>query len=110
MYYGIGRDHKLGKKNRKQLDNTTDPSSEPPTPSFSDSKLNENTHITSKKSLNSETHSRIFFAIDDKPSIIIQNKYASKPYSKDTLISIFSVDDDSKLFETPIKIITVSLH
>ena len=49
MAYGIGRDHKLGKNNINQLDNTTYPSSAPSTPSYSYEKLNENTDITSKK-------------------------------------------------------------
>ena len=49
MAYGIGRAYKLGKQNRKRLDNATDPSSEPSTPSYSYNKFNENTDITSKK-------------------------------------------------------------
>ena len=62
MTYGIGRAHKLEKQNRKLLYNTTDISSEPSTPSCHYDKLNENTDITSKKALNSETHSRIIFS------------------------------------------------
>ena len=49
MAYGIGWSHKLRKQNIKQLDNTTDPSSAPPTLSFTYNKLNENTDITGKK-------------------------------------------------------------
>ena len=48
MAYGIDRAHKLGKQNKKRLDNTTDPSSAPSTSSYSYEKLNENTDITSK--------------------------------------------------------------
>ena len=77
MAYGIGPAHKLG-KNRKRLDNTTDTSSEPSTPSYSYNKLNENTYITSKKALTTETHSRKKI-IEDKPSEIIQKKSASNP-------------------------------
>ena len=86
MAYGIGRAYKLGNQNRKILDNATDPSSEPSTPSYSYNKFNENTDITSKKLLTEETHSRTIFSLEDKPSAIIQNKSASKPYSKDILI------------------------
>ena len=50
MAYRIGRVRKLG-KNRKQLDNTTDPSSAPPASSYSYDELNGNTNITSKKAL-----------------------------------------------------------
>ena len=49
MAYGIGWSHKLRKQNIKELDNTTDPSSAPPTPSFTYNELNENTDITGKK-------------------------------------------------------------
>ena len=48
--------------------------------------------------------------LDNKPSVIIQKKSASNPYSKDMLISQFSVDDDAQLFETPGKLSTVPLH
>ena len=48
MAYGIGWAQQL-KKNRKRLDNTTDISPEPSTPSYSYDKLNENTDITSLK-------------------------------------------------------------
>ena len=43
MTYGIGRACKLRKQNRKRLHNTTDPYSEPSTPSYSYDRLNENT-------------------------------------------------------------------
>ena len=46
MAYVVGRAHKPRKQNRKRLDNTTDPSSAPSTPSYSYDKLNENTDIT----------------------------------------------------------------
>ena len=52
MTYVIGRSHKLVKQNRTLLDNITYISLEPSTPSYSYDKLNENTYITSKKSLN----------------------------------------------------------
>ena len=42
MAYEIGQAHKPGKQDRKRLDNTTDHSSEPSTPSYSYSRLNEN--------------------------------------------------------------------
>ena len=48
MAYRIGRAHKLVKQNRKQLDNTNDLYSETSTPSYSYSKLNENTDIGGK--------------------------------------------------------------
>ena len=41
MDYRIVQYHKLGKKNRKRLDNTNDPYSGPSTPSYSYDKLNE---------------------------------------------------------------------
>ena len=47
MAYRIDRAQKLGKQNRNRLDNVTDTSSEPSTPSYSYDKLNENTDITS---------------------------------------------------------------
>ena len=53
MAYEIGRVQKLIKQNRKRIYNTTDPFSEPSTPSYSYDKLNENTDITSNKSLTS---------------------------------------------------------
>ena len=49
MAYGIGQACKPGKQNRNELDNTTDPSSAPSTPSYSSDNFNENTDITSKK-------------------------------------------------------------
>ena len=45
----IGRSHKLGKPNRKRVENTADFSSAPLTPSYNYYKWNENTDITSKK-------------------------------------------------------------
>ena len=51
MACGIGRAHKLGKQNRKQLYKTTDTYSSPSTLSYSYDKLNENTDVTSKKIL-----------------------------------------------------------
>ena len=51
MAYGIVWAHKLVNQNRKWLDNTTDPSSAPSTPSYSYNKLNEYTDITSKKNI-----------------------------------------------------------
>ena len=42
MAYGIDQAHKLG-KNRKRLENTTDPSKLPSTLSYSYNRLNENT-------------------------------------------------------------------
>ena len=46
MSYVIGRDQKH-RKNRKQLDNTTDPSSENLSPSYGYNKSNKNTDTTS---------------------------------------------------------------
>ena len=43
MAYGIGPDQKLGKQNRKRLDNTTDPFSSHSIPSYSCDRLNEST-------------------------------------------------------------------
>ena len=45
MAYEIGRAHKLGKKNRNQLDNTADPSSSPSTNLYIYGKSNEDTDI-----------------------------------------------------------------
>ena len=45
-------------KNRKRLNNTTDPSSTPSNPSYSYDKFNEYTDISHKKTLSAETHSR----------------------------------------------------
>ena len=69
--YGIGRAHKIGKQNRKLIDNTTDPSSAPSNPSYSYDKLNGNTDITSKKALTLQTNTRTIFSLEDKPSDII---------------------------------------
>ena len=44
--YGIGQSHKLRKQNRKQLDNITEPSLLPLTPSYIYNKLNEYTDIS----------------------------------------------------------------
>ena len=82
MAYGIVRAHKLCKQDRNWLDNTTYTSSAPSTPSHSYEKLNENTDITSKKSLTAETHSSTTFALDYKPAVIIENEPASNPYTK----------------------------
>ena len=86
MDYGIGRSYKLIKKHRKRLDNTLGNAPADSTPSYSYGKLNENTDITSKKSLTAETHYRKIFALDDNSFVIIQNESASNPYSKDMLI------------------------
>ena len=72
MAYGIGRANKLGKQNRKLIDNTTDTSSALSTPSYSYDKLNGNTDITSKKALTSQTNPRAIFSLEDKPSDIIK--------------------------------------
>ena len=82
MAYKIVQACKIGKENRKRLDNTTDTSSAPSTPSNSYVKFNENTDITSKESLTAKTHYRTIFSLEDKPSGIIQNKYASNLYLK----------------------------
>ena len=63
-----------------------------------------------KRSFTVETHSRKFCDLDNKPSFVIQNESASKPYSKYTLISNIYVDKDTQSFETPIKTIIVSTH
>ena len=49
MAYGIGQARKLGKQNRKRLENTTDHSSVPSTPSYSYNSLNKYTDISRKK-------------------------------------------------------------
>ena len=49
-------------------------------------------------------------ALDDKPSVIIQDKSVFNPYSKDIFIPNVYVDDDAHPFETPRTTITVSLH
>ena len=72
MAYEIDQYHKIRKQYRKRLDNTIDPSSSSSKPSYSFYKLNENTDITSKKSLTAETHSREIFALGNKPSVIIE--------------------------------------
>ena len=48
MAYGIVRCHKVGEKNIKQPDNTTDTYSAPSTPSYSYDKLHKYTDISSK--------------------------------------------------------------
>ena len=102
MAYKIVQACKIGKENIKRLDNTTDTYSAPSSPSNSYSKFNENTDITSKESLTAETHSRTIFSLDNKPSVIIHNKYASNRFRKDVFISNVSVDGDAQSFKTPI--------
>ena len=63
MDYGIGLAHKIGNIYVKWLNNTTDTSSAPSTPSYIYDKLNENTDINSKKSLTAETHYRTIFPL-----------------------------------------------
>ena len=72
--------------------------------------MNENTDITSKTLSTAETHFSTNFALDNKVAVVIQNKHVSNPYTKDILISNIFVDDNARSFETPRKIITVSLH
>ena len=72
--------------------------------------MNENTDIKSRKSLTADTHSITLFDLGDKPSVIIRNESASNPYSKDMLISNVYIDEDSQLFETTRRRITVSLN
>ena len=72
--------------------------------------MNENTDITKKKALTSHTYSRRIFYLEYKRSGIIQNRSASKPYSKYILISNISIDKDALLFEITKKIVLVSLH
>ena len=91
------------KKNIKLLDNATNTSSAPSNPSYSYRKLNENTDVTSRKPLATETHSKTIFALNNKPPVIIQNGSASNPYSKYMLISNVSSDGDAQSFETPRK-------
>ena len=71
MAYGIVWARKLGKQNRKQLDNTTDNYSAPSNTSYSYDKYNKNTDINSKKALTTETNSRKIFSLGDKPSDIV---------------------------------------
>ena len=78
MAYEIGRFHKIGKLNRKILDNTTEPSSAPSTHSYSYYKLNENTDITSKKYYQQRHILEQYFSLEDKPSDIIKGKSESK--------------------------------
>ena len=49
-----------------RLENTTYPYLEPSTPSYSYDKFNENTDITSKKALTSQTNPRTIFSLEDK--------------------------------------------
>ena len=81
------------------FDNTTDTSLVLPTPSYSYDKLNEYTD-KSRKKITAETHSRKFCALDDKASVVIQDKSESNPYLKDKLISNISVDNNAQMFET----------
>ena len=97
-------------ENRKWLDNTTNNSSAPSTPSYSYGWLNENTYITSKKSLTVEARSITTFDLYNKPAGIIQNKNISKPYTKDMLISNICVYEDAQSLATPRKKCIVSLH
>ena len=69
-----------------------------------------NTLASVIKYFTAETHFIKTFALDNKPSVIIQNESASNPYSKYMLISDISVDVDAQLLETPRKIITESMH
>ena len=71
MAYGIAQAHKLRKQNIKRLYNTTNLSSAPSTHSYSYEKLNENTDITSKKELTSQTYYRTIYILEDKFSDII---------------------------------------
>ena len=71
MAYGIVWAHKLGKQNRKQLDNTTDNYSSPSNTSYSYDKFNKNTDVTSKKALTTETNSRTIFSLGDKTFDIV---------------------------------------
>ena len=96
-------DLKIAVKFLKELDNTTDTSSAPSTPSYSYKKKHENTDTKNKKSLTAETHYSITFVTDDKPYEIIQTEHASNSYTKDVMISNISVDDNAQLFETPRK-------
>ena len=52
------------------------------------------------KKFTEETHYSKICALDNKPSVIIQDESASKTYSRDMLISSISVDDHAQLFET----------
>ena len=87
MTYWIFQGQKLGKQNKKRLDNTTNTSLAPSTPSNSNEKMNENTDITSKKSLNEETHySTTLCYIYDKLVYIIQTEPVYNPCTKHMLI------------------------
>ena len=85
MAFGIFQDYKI-EQNRKRLHNTTGTSSESSTPSYSYNKLNEYTAIIRKKIFTADTNYRKNFVLNDKTHVIIKNKPASKPYSKDMLI------------------------
>ena len=82
MAYGIGRGHRIGKQNRKQLDNINDPSLESSTSSYSYDKLNENTDITTKKSYTEERYYRTIFIIGDNTSDIILKLICIQPVLK----------------------------
>ena len=98
MAHAIGRAQKLGKQNKKRLDNTTNNFSSPSNPSYSYNKLNENTNVTTAKKLTIDTHYSTTFYLDDKPSIVIQTEPVPNPHKKDTLISTISVGNDAQSF------------
>ena len=71
MAYKIGQAQKLVKK-KKLPDITTDTYSAPSNPSNSHEKLNKNTDIKSKKSINADNHYSTTTALENKPAEIIQ--------------------------------------
>ena len=105
MAYGIGRSQKLGKQNRKQLENTADTSLAPVTPSYSYDNLNKNTDWN------------ITVVIPPHFDNYIQNQRSSASYASaganDSALSLFDqsnnhhgntdgkYNDDSNSYETP---------
>ena len=61
MTYGIVQYRKVGRQNRKRLDNTIYTSSATSILSYIYDKLNEYTDVTTKKSFTAEKHSRKYF-------------------------------------------------
>ena len=62
------------------------------------------------KKLTAETHYRKIFAFDDKPSVIIPNKYAHSPHSKKCFFQMFLLMNMLSFLKLPGYTIAVSLN
>ena len=97
----IVRAQKISKEKRQRPGVTNKNSNKTSSTSYNNYKFNRNIDIERKQSLSAETYSSTNSAVQYATNDLIETQPVSRQHSTQMLDSIFTVDDDAQLFETP---------